>query len=86
MASEVASVRLETPSLEMMLLTWVFTVETPMTSCSAISELVRPSASSARIWRSRVVSASPTAGGVATALMRASAASGASVARPWWAP
>ena len=65
-----------------MLLTCVLTVDSVTTSRSAISALVRPSASSASTSRSRSVRAAPGAGGSVMARMSTSVTSGARVAMP----
>ncbi len=54
-ATRAASVRVETPSLPRMLLTWTPAVDSLMKSPSAISRLVRPAATSASTSRSRRV-------------------------------
>ena len=66
----------------MMLLTWVFTVDSASTRRSAISALVSPSAIRASTSSSRSVSSAPGGTGAVSACIRTSATSGARVGTP----
>jgi len=81
-ASATASVRLATPSLERIWLTWVLMVDGLTTSLPAICVLFNPSIIKASTARSRSVRSWPGAGGWLAAFTSAWVASGERVARP----
>jgi hypothetical protein len=81
-AKVAASVRLATPNLDRMLLTWGLAVEGLTVSLAAICILFRPSIIRIRTSRSRPVRSKPGAGGWEAAWTSAWAASGERVARP----
>src|SRR3990172_4082789 len=82
MASATASVRLATPILERIWLTWVLMVDGLTTSLPAIWVLFNPSTIKASTARSRSVRSRPGTGGWLAAFTSAWAASGERVARP----
>ncbi len=81
-ASAAASVRLATPNLARILLTWDLMVDGLTTSFSAILVLFKPSTIKASTARSRSVRLWPGAGGWLAAWTHAWTASGDKVARP----
>ena len=82
MARAIASPRLETPSLDRMLLTCALTVERLTHNRSAISKLVNPLTSKAKTSRSRRVRSRPGIDSGAAGWTNAWSASGAKVERP----